>query len=222
MKRISHDTWSTIFGVVYLGLMTNFLVLIAALPLVVLLVTTDPALSWPFIAVAVPLAAPALTAAFATFREYGNGETQVARTFVRSWRRTWRKSMLLALLAAATIVVLLVDVRAVADTAASVVIVPVLGILTLVAGATALTGLVAISEAPHARLRDVAKASLYLSARRWYLTAVTFLVLGMQVALFTSMPAIAVGLTAAPALYIAWANSRYTLRPVLETEVAVA
>lgn len=222
MKRVSHDTWSTIFGVVYLGLMTNFLVLVAALPLVVLLITTDPAYSWPLLAVATPLAAPALTAAFDTFRAYGAGETQVARTFLRSWLRLWRKSMLLALPAAATIIVLLVDVRAVADTAASVVVVPVLGILTLVAGGTALTGLVAVSEAPDARLRDIVKASLYLSVRRWYLTAVTFVVLGMQIALFTTMPAIAVGLTAAPALYIAWANSRYTLRPVLETHAAVA
>lgn len=221
MKRISHAAWSTIFGVVYLGLMTNFLVLVGALPLVLLLVTTDPAYSWPFLALAAPLAAPALTAAFTTFREFGRGETQVARTFLRSWLATWRRSTLLGVAAIAAIVVLLVDVRALADTAASVVIVPVLAILVLVVAATTLVALVAFAEAPKARLRDVVKAALYLSLRRWYLTAVSFIVLAMQVGLFTTMPAIAVGLTAAPALYIAWANSRYTLRPVLETEEAV-
>ncbi len=222
MKRISHDTWATILGVVYLGLMTNFLVLVAALPLVLLLVTTDPALSWPLLALAAPLAAPALTGAFAAFREYGKGEPQVVRSFWRGWKTTWRKAMLLGLAGTALLVVLLVDVRALADTAASVVLVPVLVLLALIAASTVLVGLTALAEAPTARLRDVLKASLYLGIRRWYLTALSFAVLGVQAGLFTTMPAIAIGLTAAPALYVAWANSRYTLRPVLDTEDAVA
>ncbi|MBO0979715.1 DUF624 domain-containing protein [Microbacterium sp. SD291] len=222
MKRIPHDTWATILGVVYLGLMVNLFVLLAALPLVVLLVTTDPALSWPSLAVAAPLAAPALPAAFTAFREFGAGETHVIRSFLRGWRSIWRKAMLLGLAGTAVIVVVLVDVRAMADAAASAVIVPMLGIVAVLTAATALVSLVALAEAPQARIRDIAKAALYLSLRRWYLTAVSFLVLGVQVALFTTMPAIAVGLTCAPVLYVVWANSRYTLRPVLELEEALA
>ncbi|MEV4776053.1 DUF624 domain-containing protein [Microbacterium sp. LWH12-1.2] len=218
MKRISHDTWATILGVVYLGLMSNFLVLLTAAPLVVLLITTDPMLSWPLLALAVPLAAPALTGAFAAFREFGRGEPQVVRSFFRGWKATWRKGMLIGAAAAASVVVLLVDVRAVAALPASVVVVPVLALLTVVAVATALVALAALAEAPQARLRDILKAALYLSVRRWYLTALSFAVLGVQLALFTTMPAIAIGLTCAPALYVAWANSRYTLRPVLDLE----
>lgn len=218
MKRISHDTWATILGVVYLGLMANVLVLIAAAPLVVLLITTDPALSWPLLALAVPLSAPALTGAFTAFREFGRGEPQVVRSFLRGWKATWRKGMLIGAAAAASVVVLLVDVRAVAALPASVVVVPVLALLTVIAVATALVALVALAEAPQARLRDILKAALYLSVRRWYLTALSFAVLGVQTALFTTMPAIAIGLTCAPALYVAWANSRYTLRPVLDVE----
>ncbi|WP_341977583.1 DUF624 domain-containing protein [Microbacterium sp. LWO13-1.2] len=218
MKRISHDTWATILGVVYLGLMVNFLVLVTAAPLMVLLITTDPVLSWPLLALAVPLAAPALTGAFAAFREFGRGEPQVVRSFFRGWKATWRKGMLIGAAAAASVVVLLVDVRAVAALPASVVVVPVLALLTVVAVATALVALAALAEAPQARLRDILKAALYLSVRRWYLTALSFAVLGVQLALFTTMPAIAIGLTCAPALYVAWANSRYTLRPVLDLE----
>lgn len=218
MKRISHDTWATILGVVYLGLMANVLVLIAAAPLVVLLITTDPALSWPLLALAVPLSAPALTGAFTAFREFGRGEPQVVRSFLRGWKATWRKGMLIGAAAAASVVVLLVDVRAVAALPASVVVVPVLALLTVIAVATALVALVALAEAPQARLRDILKAALYLSVRRWYLTALSFAVLGVQTALFTTMPAIAIGLTCAPALYVAWANSRFTLRPVLDLE----
>ena len=216
MKRVSHSTWAAILGVVYLGLMVNFLVLVAAAPLVVLLITTDPPHSWPLLALAAPLAAPALTGAFTAFRENAVGETQVVRAFWRGWKATWRKAMLLGLAGTALIVVLLVDVRAVADTPASVVVVPVLAILTLVTLSTALVGLGALAEVPSARMRDAVKAALYLGIRRWYLTALSFAVLAVQVGLFTTMPAIAIGLTAAPALYVAWANSRYTLRPVLE------
>lgn len=216
MKNISHEAWATILGVVYLGLMTNFLVLLTALPLVVLLMTTDPALSWPLLALAAPLAAPALTGAFIAFREFGRGDHQVVRTFLRGWRATWRKGMLVGLFVAVAVVVLLVDVRAVAAMPASVVVVPVLALLTVIAVATALVALVAIAEAPAARMRDILKAALYLSVRRWYLTALSFAVLGVQFALFTTMPAIAIGLTCAPALYVVWANSRYTLRPVLD------
>lgn len=218
MKRISHDTWATILGVVYLGLMSNFLVLLTAAPLVALLITTDPALSWPLLALAVPVAAPALTGAFAAFREFGHGEPQVVRSFLRGWKATWRKGMLIGAAAAASVVVLLLDVRAVAELPASVVMVPVLALLTVIAVATALVALVALAEAPQARLRDIFKAALYLSVRRWYLTVLSFAVLGVQFALFTTMPAIAIGLTCAPALYVAWANSRYALRPVLDLE----
>ncbi|GAT74171.1 DUF624 domain-containing protein [Microbacterium hydrocarbonoxydans] len=222
MKRVSHGTWAAILGVVHLGLMVNLLVLLSALPLMLLLFTTDPALSWPLLVLAAPIAAPALTGAFTAFRESADGETQVVRAFLRGWTATWRKAMLLGLLSTATVVVLLVDVRAVADTAASVVVVPVLGLLTVVAVATALVGLVGLAEAPRARMRDLLRAALYLGVRRWYLTALSFAVLGVQFAVFTTVPAIAVGLTCAPALYVAWANSRHTLRPVLEVEEAAA
>jgi hypothetical protein len=49
---------------------------------------------------------------------------------------------------------------------------------------------------------------------------VTLLVLVSQAMLFASFPAIALGITASAALYLAWANSRYTLRPVLDIEAA--
>ncbi|WP_312172816.1 DUF624 domain-containing protein [Microbacterium sp.] len=218
MKRVSHDAWATILGVVYLGLMVNFLVLVAASPLVVLLMTTDPALSWPLLAVAAPLAAPALSGAFTAFREFGRGEPQVVRSFLRGWKATARKGMLIGAVASASVVVLLVDLRAVSASPASVMIVPVLALLVVIAVATALVALVALAEEPAARMRDIIKAALYLCVRRWYLTALSLAVLGVQVGLFTTMPAIAIGLTCAPALYVVWANSRYTLRPVLDMD----
>ena len=218
MKPLAHGTFTMITGVVYLALITNVLLVIACLPLVLLLITTDPVRSWPLLALAAPFCAPGVSAAFATFREFGRGGTTPARAFLAGWLATWRRAFLLGAAATAVVVVLIVDLRFFADSSLSVVVVPVLAVLTVLVSAVTLVSLVAISDVPGARFLDVIRASLYLSVRRWYLTVVSLLVIGTQVALFASMPAIALGLTAAPALYFAWANSRYTLRPVLSID----
>lgn len=215
MKRISHNTYATVFGVVYLGLMTNLLLLASCLPFVILLVMTDPALSWPLLAVVAPTCAPGITAAFATFRAHGEGDNQVARTFARSWKRSWRKAMLLGTAATAGLVIVLVDVRFFAPLQAGVAVVPVLAVLTVLLLASALVAFAALAEEPGATFRAIARAALYLSVRRWWLSLVSLAVIALQVGLFVTMPAIAIGLTAAPALYLAWANARYILRPVL-------
>lgn len=222
MKRISHDTFGAVIGVAYLGLMTNLLLVVTASPLVVLLMTSDPAASWPLLAIAAPICAPALTAAFTVFRDHKRGGTAVVRSFLAAWRATWRKAMTLGAIVTAVIVVVLVDVRFFATGPMSVVVVPALAIVALVAAAVALVGLVAIAEEPSARLRVVLKASLYLAVRRWYLTVVSLILLALQFALFTTVPAIALGVGMAPALYLAWANSRYTLAPVLHTDEVTA
>ncbi|UJP10087.1 DUF624 domain-containing protein [Microbacterium sp. KUDC0406] len=218
MRRVAHDTWASILGVLYLGLMVNLLVLIAALPLVVLLMTTDPVHSWPLMAAAAPLAAPALTAAFGAFRAHDEGETHVVRAFWRAWRATVRPALLIGAIVVAVAVVLLVDVRMLADTDAAVVVVPLLLLLVALAAISGLLGLAAVAEVPDARLRDVLRASVVLGVRRWYLQLLSFAVLGVQFGVFTTMPAIAIGITAAPALYVVWANSRHCLRPVLDLD----
>ncbi|WP_243075502.1 DUF624 domain-containing protein [Microbacterium sp. SS28] len=212
---LSQDAYANVFGVAYLALITNALLLAASLPLAVLLITTDPARSWPLLAVAAPLAAPGVTAAFTVFRAHGDGSTTPARDFVRGLRATWRRALAIGAMLTALVVVLLVDVRAFSGTSFGVVAIPLLGVLTVLAAACGLLALVAIAEEPTARIRDVLKASAYLAVRRWHLSAVSLLILGLQVALFATLPAIALGITASAALYLAWANSRYTLRPVL-------
>ena len=222
MRRISHDTYATVFTVVYLGVVTNALLLVASLPLVLLLVTTDPMTSWPLIAIAAPLCAPGIAAAFRVFREHSLGGTTPVRAFWAGIRATWAKALAIGVIGTASIVVLFVDFRLVADAAIGVLVGPVLLVLAFVAVATTLLALVGVAEEPGARLRDILRAAAVLGMRRWYLTAVSLLALGAQAWLFVSMPAIAMGLTASAALYLAWANSRYSLRPVLDLEPAVA
>ncbi|TFD93308.1 ferredoxin-NADPH reductase [Cryobacterium lactosi] len=215
MKPLAHGTFTMITGVLYLALITNVLLVVAGLPLVLLLITTDPARSWPLLALTAPFCTPGVSAAFATFREFSRGGATPARAFLAGWLTTWRRAFQLGALVTAVVVVLLVDLKFFADSTISVAVVPVLGVLTVLVIAVGLISLVAIADTPGARLGDVIRASLYLGVRRWYLTVVSLLMIGTQIALFTSMPAIALGLTMAPAFYLAWANSRYTLRPVL-------
>ncbi|KJL40174.1 hypothetical protein [Microbacterium trichothecenolyticum] len=219
---VSHETWASLIGMIYLGLIVNLLLVVSSLPLVVLLVTTDPLYSWPLLAIAAPLAAPGLAAAFRAFREHGEGGLGPIRAFVAGLRATWRRALLIGAAVAAVVVVLLVDVRMLASTAVAVFTVPLLGVLALLAVGVGLVALVAIAEVPTARLRDVVRAGLYLSLRRWYLTAASLAALAAQVAVFATAPALGLGLTASAALFFAWTNSRFTLRPVLDLDEKAA
>jgi uncharacterized membrane protein YesL len=221
-RYFTYEGLNSVFGTVYLGLMTNVLLLVSSLPLVVLLMVTDPAASWPFIAIAAPLAAPGVSAAFTVFRDHANGGTEVIRSFLAGWRATWRRAMAIGALATAVVVVLLVDVQLLGSGDIGVVVVPALALFAVLAVAVGLLALVAIAEVPHARLGEVLRAAAYLGLRRWYLGAVSLVALGVQFALFANLPAIALGVTAAPALYLAWANSRFTLRPVLDIDEVTA
>ena len=68
-------------------------------------------------------------------------------------------------------------------------VIPVLAMVMLLAGSTALLALVAIAERPAARLRDALRACLYLVVRRWYLTLFSLAVLALFEALLAAHPA---------------------------------
>src|SRR3954465_11261850 len=102
-----------LFDLAYVALATNLRVTGACAPLVVVLLTTDPGRSWPLLALLAPLAGPALCGAFAVLGAYTTGaENAVARTFLRVWRTSARRSMTLTAGASALLVVLAVDGRA--------------------------------------------------------------------------------------------------------------
>lgn len=223
IPRLSADTWDTIFGLAYLVVMTNVMLLVSTFPLILLLTTTDPSRSWPALAVAAVLAFPALPAAFAVFSRFTDERsTEIARTFVRTWWRTLRRSLTVGALTVGVVVVLAVDAAAMWGTRLGAVVLPALIVLALLTCSTALLALVASIERPDARLRDVLKASLYLGVRRWYLTLGSFLILALLAGLFVEQPAVAIGIASTPLLYAVWGNSRYTLRPVLPVGAAVA
>ncbi|HEY0217640.1 MAG TPA: DUF624 domain-containing protein [Cellulomonas sp.] len=223
IPRPSAGTWETTFGLGYLAVMTNLMLLVAGLPLVLLLFTTDPRRSWPALALAGVLAAPALSGAFGVFRAFTvDRSTAVVRTFWRTWRRQLRRSLAVGALAAGTSVVVVADLVAAAGTRLGASVTPALLMIETLAATTALVALVAGVERPDARLREVLKVSLYLGVRRWYLTLASLGVLLLLALVFARQPAVALGLAAGPLLYAVWGNARVTLRPVLGPAPATA
>ncbi|MEV4721178.1 hypothetical protein AB0J94_28640 [Micromonospora noduli] len=215
--RSRHNTIAAIFDGVYVALVTNLLLVLGCLPLVTLVFTTEAARSWPLYALTAPLCAPGLCAVFAVMAAYSAGDSGgVLRTYGRAWRATARPAMLWTAAAMAALVVLAVDARAAWGHRVGALALPVLATLIVLTLATTLLGLVTIADRPAARLRDVARACLYLAVRRWYLTAVSLLVLVLLAQILAARPAIALGLAAAPLLYVVWANSRFTVRAALD------
>ena len=74
---------------------------------------------------------------------------------------------------------------------------------------------------PRARLRDVVRRAPYLArASLVPHRACRCVVLAVLRATLRRPPAIALGLAAAPLLYVVWANSRFALRPALDLDAA--
>jgi uncharacterized membrane protein YesL len=221
--RIGHETIGALFDLVYLALMTNLLLVLGCLPLVAGLLATDPARSWPLLALAAPLCAPGVCAAFAVLAAFtAERSTAVVRTFGRAWRASLRRAMTLGALATAALVVLGVDIRAAWGRPVGAVAIPVLVVGMVLVVAASLLALVVLAERPTVRLRDALRACLYLAVRRWYFTAFSLAVLGLLAGLVASRPALAFGLAAAPLLYVVWANSRFTLNAALGTAPGLA
>lgn len=219
--RIRHETLGAAFDVVHVALMTNLLLVTGCLPLVAALFTTDPARSWPLLALLAPPCLPAVCAAFAVLAGFSaDRSTGVAATFRRSWLACWRRATALGALASAALVVLAVDARAAWGHPVGAVAVPVLAVGMLLVVATLLLATVVLAERPQVSLPRALKASVYLAVRHWYLTGCSLGVLALLQALLAARPALALGLAAAPLLYVVWANSRYTLRAALGPDVA--
>jgi uncharacterized membrane protein YesL len=214
--RIGHETYHAVFDAVYTALMANLLLIVGCLPLVAGVLVTDPARSWPLLCLAAPLCAPGLCAVFAVLAGFARDRaSSVVRTFARTWRASFRRSTALGALATAALVVLAVDTRAAWGRPIGAAAIPVLVVLMFLVVATSLLALVVLSERPSVRLRDALRACVYLAVRRWYLTTASLAVLVVLEALLASRPAIALGLAAAPLLYVVWANSRFTLTPAM-------
>lgn len=212
MRRPPHEIFSLVFGVVYLGLGVSFLVVVATLPFVALSLTTDPAASWPWLAGSAPLVAPALAAAFAVFRAHAeDGSQAVVRTFAAGWVAGLRWTLGVGALASAVVVVLGVDIAWAFGSPVGAVAIPVFAMGIALVCLTAVAALVVRQEVPGVRRRDALRAGLFVVARRWYLSVLNVVVVGILGAVVAASPALGLGVALAPLLYVVWANTRFAV-----------
>ncbi|MDI6102628.1 hypothetical protein QLQ12_28800 [Actinoplanes sp. NEAU-A12] len=204
--------YGRIFEGVYVALVTNLMLAVACSPLLAVVLTTDTGRTWPLLVLLSPLGGPALVAAFTVLRSYPDDAVQV---FWRAWRASARRALTATALAAAVLLVLGVDAAWAWGTPGGAVALPVIAVAMTLITITTLLVLVTLAERPGARLRDAARAGVYLAVRRWYLSLFSLLVLVFFEALLAARPAIAIGVAASPLLYIVWANSRFTLNAAL-------
>jgi uncharacterized membrane protein YesL len=217
-RWISHDTLGTVLDTAFRALVTNLLLVLGNAPFTVVLVATDLSRTWPLLVILAPLSFPTLVGVCAVFAQKHD---DVLRTFARAWRASVRRALVLGVVVTALLTVLVVDVRVLFGTTAGAVTIPVLAVAVLLVAAATPLAVVALAEAPDARLRDLVFWSAYLALRRWYLTAASLVVLGLLALFVLSRPALGLGIAAAPLLYAVWANCRYSLRPALVPSEAV-
>ena len=204
-----------ISGVLYVGLATNVLLTLTSLPLVLVLAFGDPTQGWLPLVLATIAAIPGVPAAFEVFRSYSDdASVSVVRTFAKTWWKALRKSLTIGAFAVGAIAILVIDIVWAWGQQIGAVAIPVFVIAAAIAAATALGTLVAVVERPEAKLRELAKAALYLMLRRWHLTALSFLGCAALIAIITQRPALGLGVALAPLLYLVWANTRNTLNPI--------
>ena len=205
----------------YAALLSNLLLVFGCAPLVLGLLVTDPARTWPLLALVAPLCAPALVGVFAVMASAGRGgPTSVLTTFARAWRASLGRGVAVGGMAVLAVVVLGVDIAWAWGRTIGAAAIPVLATLIVLVVSSAMLALVVLAERPDVRLRDLTRASLYLAVRRWYLTAVSLAVLVLLVQVIAVRPAIGLGLVASPLLYVVWAGSRYSLRPAMGGHLA--
>ena len=90
--RLRPEVFTAITGMIYAALLSNLLLVIGCAPLVVGVLVTDPARSWPLLALVAPLCGPALVGAFAVMTAFGgSGRGGVLRTFGSAWRASFRR-----------------------------------------------------------------------------------------------------------------------------------
>lgn len=210
---LSHATLTTVFEFAYVVLATNALLAVSSLPLLVLLVTTDPVASWPALAVALVLAFPGVAAAMTVFREFSaQGRIAVVRTYLRALRDSGVRAAAVGATVAAVGVVVVVDAVGLWGERLGAVVIPVLVMLVALTLVCAPVALVLVVDRPGLRWHAVLRAAFYLGVRRWYLGALSAASLVTLAGAFALRPALAVGVLAAPLLYVAWANSRHVVR----------
>jgi uncharacterized membrane protein YesL len=215
------EAFGSIFAFVYTFLAGNMMLALANAPLVFCLaLVADPVASWPFFLVLSVTVPPSLGGLFAAFQSMNDdgGAVRPFASFLRGYGRSFRRTAPLGLAAVALLLFLGVDFVAVQSMPAAAVLVP---IIVLAAAATVSVAVLVIAGVvllPNARLKSLAKASLYLCVQRWYLSVAMLVLLGIIASAPLLQPVLGVALAPAPLLFVVWSNASFAFHTVLPAD----
>ncbi|WP_267277286.1 hypothetical protein [Arthrobacter sp. CDRTa11] len=212
------ETFGSIFGFVYTFLAGNVMLALANAPLVLCLaLVADPVASWPFflaLSVTVPPSLGGLFAAFQALNDDG-GAVKPFASFLRGYVRGFRRTAPLGLAAIALLLFLGVDLVAVQSLPAAAVLIPIIAVAAAATVSVAVLVIAGVVLLPDARLKSLAKASLYLCVQRWYLSVAMLVLLGIIASAALLQPVLGVALAPAPLLFVVWSNAAFAFHAVL-------
>ena len=215
------ETFGTVFGFVYTFLAGNFLLAAANAPLlVVLALVEDPLAAWPFFLALSLTIVPSLAGAFSAFRALGADGTAVTpvSAFLRSYKRSFRRTAPLGLGATAVLMFLFLDLTLVQFMPAAAVLVPLIVVAAAAAVCITVTVTAGLVLLPEARLKSLAKAAVYICVRRWYLSLALLALSAIILGAVLVQPVLGVALAPAPLLFIIWSNTSWAYSAALRHE----
>jgi uncharacterized membrane protein YesL len=214
------ETFGGIFGFIYTFLAGNVMMALANAPLVLCLaLVADPVAAWPFflaLSVTVPPSLSGLFASFQALNDDGAAAKPVA-SFLRGYRRGFRRAAPVGLAAVALLLFLGVDLAIVQSMPAAAILVPVMVVAAAITVSVAAMAVAGVVILPDAGLKNLLKASLYLAVQRWYLSLAMLVLLGIIASAALLQPVLGVALAPAPLLFVVWSNAAFAFSTALRT-----
>lgn len=241
---VSSSMWLQIGDFVFAAIRLNLAAVIACLPLVAILVLAiEPVRAFPTLIVAAWLSSPGLAACFAAFRDapgfsagpgchedlsgstagaarfWAYGDVSIARPFARAYRRLFARSLSVSALPAGLALLLAVDAAWLASTDTLHALVPAMIVAISICMLDWVIGLVFVTELAMGSWWQIVKAAAVCAVRKWYLSIVTLVVLALLAAGVVHSPLPVLAIAASLALYLVWANCRWSALPVLRATI---
>ena len=214
------ETFGSIFGFVYTFLAVNFLLAVANAPLVFFLsFVGDPVGAWPFFLALAVTVGPSLAGAFNAFHALAEEDGPAVRpvaAFLRGYKQSFSRAAPVSVAAVVLLGFLIFDLVILQSMPGAAVLVP----LTVTAAALVvcvsvlmIAGMVLL---PKARLKSLAKAALYLTVKRWYLSLAALALLGIIAVAALTQPVLGTALAPAPLLFVVWSNAAFSFKAALQ------
>lgn len=222
------------------ALRVNAVLVVGALPLVLLCVlAAEPLSAAPALILALYLAMPIITAAFAAFRDSpafaagdrwqgeaeavvaswwdGYAEQQLLRPILHILRATAGTVLRATALPMAAVLVLVVDAQWALGQSWGLMVAPALLVAALLSLMTAFGVVALISEGADARASTLIRTAAFAMLRSVPLTLLSLLVLGIGLLGLIWQPILCWALASSLILYVVWAGTRWSIMPALRT-----